>query len=466
MRGPTPLQLRAPNIVSHGCVPSVIQTGRCRRSAEVSALTTIKQHPFFHLFPFTVPTPKKPNNMGDGPATYRSVAYFVNWAIYGRNHHPQDLPAEALTHVLYAFANVRRESGEVYLSDAWSDSDKHYEGDSWNDVGTNLYGCLKQLNLLKKRNRSLKILLSVGGWTYSPSFAEPASTPEGRKTFAESCVGLVRDYGFDGIDVDWEYPSNAREASDLLELLRAVRSALDAYAETLQNPHHHHHFELTIATSANKDVIQRLDIPALDAVLDFWNLMAYDYAGSWDASQTGHLANLYPSSSGGTPFSTRDAVAAYVAAGISSPDKLVLGMPLYGRGFSNTEDSPGARYSGVPQGSWEAGVFDYKALPLPNSEERHDLEVGAASCYDRDARTFVSYDSVPTARQKARFIREHRLGGAMWWETSGDKVDKEQSLIWNVVDELGGPDALDKTPNCLQYPHSKYDNLRAGFPEN
>ncbi|KAI2606792.1 glycoside hydrolase family 18 protein [Hypoxylon sp. NC1633] len=392
---------------------------------------------------------------------YRAVVYFVNWAIYGRKHRPQDLPAEKLTHILYAFANVRPETGEVYLTDPWADTDIHWESDSWNDSGTNLYGCLKQLNLLKRRNRHLKVLLSVGGWTYSGNFKQPASTPQGRAAFANSCVELIKNLGFDGIDVDWEYPQTAGEAADFVALLRVVREAMDGYSRTLPEPYH---FELSVACPAGAQNYGKLDLPAMDQVLDFWNLMAYDYAGSWD-SVAGHQANLFPSASNpsATPFSTSAALDHYSSHGVP-PHKLVLGMPLYGRAFQSTA-GPGSAYNGVGEGTWEAGVHDYKKLPLPDAAERVDPEVGASYCYDAGTRTLVSYDTVEMARTKARFVRERHLGGAMWWESSADK-EGGKSLIGNVIDVFGGTGALDHTQNCIEYPHTKYGNLKAGFPNS
>ncbi|KAK7753356.1 Chitinase 4 [Diatrype stigma] len=405
--------------------------------------------------------------MGGGPdQSFRTVAYFVNWAIYGRKHRPQDLPAEKLTHVLYAFANVRPESGEVYLTDGWADTDIRWQdsGDSWNDPGNNMYGCLKQLNLLKRRNRHLKVLLSVGGWTYSANFRQPASTPQGRATFARTCVDLIRHLGFDGIDVDWEYPQTPQEAADWVALLRAVREAMDAYAREV-NPTNPYHFELSVACPAGAQNYEKLDIAGMDAVLDFWNLMAYDYAGSWDAT-AGHQANLFPSRSNpvATPFSTVAALDFYVKRGVA-PHRIVVGMPLYGRAFVGT-DGPGTPYTGgVGEGTWENGVHDYKKLPLPGADERLDEAVGASWCYSPASRTMVSYDTVPMARAKARFVRNGRLGGAMWWESSADREGGASggSLIANVVDVLGGRNVLDRKPNCIEYPQTKYDNLRNGF---
>lgn len=351
-------------------------------------------------------------------------------------------------------------TGSSHLTDTWADTDIHWEGDSWNDTGNNLYGCLKQLNLLKKRNRNLKIMLSIGGWTYSSNFKNPASTPQGRDTFAKSSVDLVKNLGFDGIDIDWEYPQNPQEAQDFVSLLGAVRRELDAYAQTLSGKHH---FEISVACPAGPQNFQKLDVAGMDRLLDFWNLMAYDYAGSWDRV-SGHQANLYPGADqAATPFSTVAALDFYTRSGVR-PDKLVLGMPLYGRAFDNT-DGLGKPFQGVGEGSWEQGVHDYKKLPLEGAQEHHDSQAGASYCYSPQQRKLVSYDTPAMAKVKTDFIKQRGLGGAMWWESSADKEGHE-SLIGTVVNGLGGPAGLLRKDNCLEYPATKYDNLKNGFPSN
>lgn len=392
---------------------------------------------------------------------YRIVAYFVNWAIYGRHHFPKDIPADKLTHILYAFAKPN-ETG-VHMTDSWSDIEKHYPGDSWNDPGTNVYGNIKQLFLLKRKNRNLKLLLSIGGWTYSENgaFANPVSTDFGRQTFARTSVQLLKDYGFDGLDIDWEYPQNDKEARDFVALLAECRKELDAYSSTLPgNPH----FELTIAAPAGAQNYQKLHLREMERYLDFINLMAYDYAGSWD-STAGHGSNLFPDLSNpeSTKFNTDGAVRYYIEHGIP-PSKLVIGMPLYGRAFAATE-GPGRPFSGGGEGSHEPGIWDYKVLPRPGAQEIYRRDIGASYCYDQGSKLMVSYDNRDVALQKTEYIRERGLGGAMWWETSGDKSGHE-SLIGSTFVGLMKPGGrgIERKENWLSYPHSRWDNLRNGFP--
>ncbi|KAI1291665.1 chitinase [Xylaria venustula] len=379
--------------------------------------------------------------------------------VYGRNYKPAQLPASQITHALYAFANLQS-TGEVYSSDEYADTQQHYDGDSWNDVGNNVYGAVKQLYLQKKKNRNLKVLLSIGGWTYSQNgnFALAVSSDANRATFAKTSVALMKDWGFDGIDVDWEYPKDDAEATNFVLLLKAIRSELDSYSKQYGNGYH---FLLTVATPADPQDYDHQKLKDMADVLDFINLMTYDYAGSWDATAA-HQTNLYPNpaNNASTPFSTDRAVTYYLNAGVPGT-KLMLGMPVYGRAFQNT-DGPGEPYNGVGSGSWEQGIWDYKALPRPDSTEQYDSVADATYSYDSNSRTMVTYDTADMVRKKVYYLKSKGLAGSMFWEASGDRNDSG-SLIGASYSALG---SLDSSQNQLSYPDSQYANLAAGMPNN
>ncbi|KAF9653208.1 glycoside hydrolase [Thelephora ganbajun] len=374
---------------------------------------------------------------------------------------PSLIPAGDLTHILYAFANVRADSGEVFLSDKWADEEIHYPGDSWDDKG--LFGNFKAIYMLKKQHRHLKLLLSIGGWTYSPSFHPVVVSPVFRSKFVESSVKLLEDYGLDGLDIDYEYPQNYEQAQGYVHLLRELRHALD---EHQLKKGIDYRFLLTVATPCGPQNYEKLHVAEMDRYLDFWNLMAYDYAGSWD-HVSGHQANIR-----GGPMSGIEAVKFYHTKGVPR-HKLILGIPLYGRSFMNT-DGPGKPFSGVGPGSWEKGIYDYRALPLPGSYTFRNDEMVASWSYDYDKKEMITFDSEEVGKWKGEWIKREGLGGSMFWELSGDKgterKDMEsgpgkdpqpgQSLV-KVVKHAMGP--LDSTHNWLRYENSKFENLRNGM---
>ena len=184
------------------------------------------------------------------------------------------------------------------------------------------------------------------------------ATENGRQNFAQTAVALLADLGFDGLDIDWEYPQNDVDAQSYVSLLRTVRAELDGLASKLSQPSR---FLLTVASSSGSSHYKQMRLNEMDRYVDFWNLMAYDFTGSW-ATVAGHQTNVFTSknNTASTPFDAEAAVDYYTKSAGIMPQKVVLGMPLYGRVFAETA-GPGSPYIGSGDTyDWEAGVWDYK----------------------------------------------------------------------------------------------------------
>ena len=154
-------------------------------------------------------------------AGYQTGTFFTNWAIYARNYKVTDLPAKQLTKVNYAFANLNNVTGEVMLSDEWADIQIPYPGDV---AGNNtLLGNFGALFKLKQQNRNMKVVLSVGGWSYRNNFKPAFSTEAGRQNFCNSAVVMIMNLGLDGMDIDYEYPEDRTAAANLADTVKRCR---------------------------------------------------------------------------------------------------------------------------------------------------------------------------------------------------------------------------------------------------
>lgn len=318
---------------------------------------------------------------------------------------------------------------------------------------------MKQLYFLKKKNRNLKVLLSIGGWSYSTLYPSVAVDKNARQNFASSAVQLITDWGFDGVEIDWEYPSDSDQGANLVGLLKELRDAMDAWAD--QNAPGYH-FLITIASPAGPSTYSALPLQAMDQFVDSWNLMAYDYSGAWDTT-TGHQANIYiePNNTEATKFSTNQAVSDYIGSGIE-PSKIVLGIPTFGRSFEATAGL-GLPFTGVGSGSArlkQPGLWLYKDLPRPGAVEIYDETAKASYSYSNVTQELISYDNVRSAKEKSAYLLSKGLGGAAFWEASGDKTGTE-SLVSTLANEMGN---LNTVMNLLNYPTSQYENIRSGMP--
>ena len=393
--------------------------------------------------------------------TGQVIGYFIEWGIYGRNYTVKNVEtsgsANKLTAINYAFANVAPDaSGNVacQIADPWADYAKPWDAASsvtGQDVLSGpLLGNFQQLKALKEKHPQLKVLISLGGWTFSKYFSDAALTKASRERFVSSCIDMFikgnlppsGEQGgpgaaagvFDGIDIDWEWPGSEGNAGNIIRpqdkqnytlLLREFRKQLHAYGKTT-----HKDYLLTAFLPASSDKIKAgFEVPDIFGPLDFGNLQGYDFHGTWEPT-TNHQSNLFTSPSDpSSPRYSDDAVVREYLRRDAPPKRLVVGVPFYSRGWTGVSAANNGLYqpgSGAAPGTWEAGVEDYKVAKqfLGAGYTRYqDNQAGAAWLFNGS--TFWTFDDPPVMAAKADYVRRNRLGGIMFWELSGDTPNGE-----------------------------------------
>jgi len=359
---------------------------------------------------------------------YKIVGYYLERADAKRHYALSDIDTTKLTHLNYAFAPIK--DGEVALSDdvpaAQSESD------------------FAELRKLKASNPQLHTLISIGGWAGSKDFSNIALTDAARTRFAASAVAFIRQHHFDGVDIDWEFPvaggdaGNARRPEDKHNytlLFAELRKQLDHASKK-----DHHHYLLTAAIGNNPQFLANTEMGQVARILDWANIMTYDFAGHWN-TYAGHHAPLYNDPSlkrtdGDTSASVDAIVTQTLQAGVPPP-KLVLGVPFYGYSWKQCGSQDHGQLQdchGKGRGTWEDGVLDFADidgnLSNKNGFTRYwNDTLKAAWLFNADTGEFVSYEDPQSLAYKIGYIKEHGLGGAMFWEISSDSQHVLQNQL-------------------------------------
>jgi chitinase len=341
-------------------------------------------------------------------------------------------------------------NGTIVLGDPWIDTGKRMGGDTWEAPYS---GNFAELNRLKQAYPHLRTIISVGGWTWSNRFSDVAATQATREVFAKSAVDFLRKYNFDGIDLDWEYPvsgglpGNSRRPEDKenhVLLLQEIRKELNAAGET-----DNRYYELTIASGAGPVYADNNLLGEIAKVVDFINIMTYDFNGGWQTISA-HNAPLYydpAAKAAGVPeaevFNIAAGVQRHLDDGVPA-HKLVMGMPFYGRGWSGCVNQNNGQYQECKPaslGTWENGSFDFYDLEAKyinkNGYTRFWNDTAKVPyLYNSTNGNFITYDDSESFGHKIDFIKSKGLGGAMFWEFSGDR---NKVLLNKLTTNLSGP---------------------------
>ena len=448
-----------------------------------------------------------------GPTPYQKIAYFDQWGIYGNAYYPSSVAksgaASQLTTIIYDFENIDPNNltcfEAIKASDASNESDPN-AGDGAEDAfadyqksydssisvdGTSdsfsqpIKGNFNQLRELKVKFPNIRILLSLGGWTYSKYFEDAAATAASRQKFVSSCIdmflkgnlptGVSGDASggpaaaaglFDGFDIDWEYPGvlghvgnhfGPQDTAEYTALLQEFRTELDSYGASVGK-----HFELTAAVPSGQDKIAKMQTNVIGNYLDFADVMTYDMHGGWETTgPTNFQSPLHDSPGdpsavippGNEKYNIDTAVKAWLTGlpdynipGGFPANKLVMGFPFYYRGWTGVAAGsnhglyqPASSPSAAFNFSQTAGVADYKELVaagLANNPSDNFFDSTTQSSWIYDGNNFYTGDTPQSIAAKDAYIKSNGMAGAMMF--SLDAEDTGDTLLNAIADGLTG----------------------------
>ncbi|KAG8682101.1 hypothetical protein FRC11_000252, partial [Ceratobasidium sp. 423] len=354
------------------------------------------------------------------------IGYYSNWAAH-RNcdgvpntvlpaQRPSNLDPFSFTHIVYSFAYISR--GDWKLTTTQSDDNE----------------LIKELQGLKKQNPNLKTMWAVGGWAfngqdppYQDIFSTMARTSSSRAAFIKNVLGQLSEYGFDGIDIDWEYPGTERggveeDGKNFLSLMKELQAAIKASGKRV---------EVSFTAPASYWYLQQFPIKEIQDYTDWINLMTYDIHGSWDIKfNTGVLPHT------AIP-EVNQAVNMMLKAGVRM-GKINLGIGFYGRSF--TLSDPSCSIGGCPmsgpgnkgpctkgEGFLSYGEINYLIQSRGLKPEYNATSQTMTLKYDNQ---WIGYENPDTIAKKLDFVLKRAMPGVLIWATD---LDINNNLLSAVV---------------------------------
>ncbi|CAG2112038.1 unnamed protein product [Medioppia subpectinata] len=315
----------------------------------------------------------------------------------------------------------------IYAFTKLSDQNTIASFDPYLDVEKGMY---KHFNDLRQMNPQLKTLVAIGGWGEgSDKYSAMVNNAGHRKTFIDSVVKFIGQHGFNGLDLDWEYPGqSARGDGDRQPGNEADKQAFVDLLRELNVAFKPHGYLLTAAVAAGRSTIDRgYNVPEMNKYLDFINLMTYDLHGSWE-QKTGHHAALHsgPGDNEQDKMLTVESAVDYWLKLGAEPKKLVVGIPFYGRTFklqsalNSGINSPASGGAGAGPYTKTSGFLGYNEICENQSKWSVHWDDQRKATYAVMGTDWVGYDNEQSIMAKVDFIKSKGLGGAMVWAIETD----------------------------------------------